>query len=217
MADDGIDGLDGAGVPPGWAAGGIMAGVPDINAAASQSTLPAVMSQAQIADMSGASGQDTAAGGDVAAWDKPITAQAFGGQTGGASTAPDPAGYARDGERALQFQADANDPDGNTGLAGLAYTAGQELQFHRGDALDAQAHGGSTADGNYDFGVYNAAAGIPLSGTLDLANTYGKYFSKYDPNKVTMDQNYTHIPADNVQNITRGYNDYQSGKFGGTD
>jgi hypothetical protein len=207
----------GSSMPDGWAPDGIMAGVPDINAAAGQSSLPMVMDDHQIAQMQGVgSDPGTATSGDVAAWGTPITAQAYGGQTGPVSTAPDPAGYARDGEFARQLQADPNDPNGNTGLGGLAYTAGQELQFHGGGPLDAQAHGGSRADGNYDFGVYNAAAGIPLSGTLDLANTYGKYFSTYDPTQITMDQTYTHIPADNVQNITKGYHDYQNGKFGGT-
>jgi hypothetical protein len=59
------------------------------------------------------------------------------------------------------------------------------------------------------FGVYNAAAGRNLSDTLDLANTYGKYFSHYAPDsKRPMDQTYKAIPADNVANIKSGYNDY---------
>jgi hypothetical protein len=105
---------------------------------------------------------------------------------------------------------------------GEGRTAGQLAQFHKGGTMDAQAHGGVQADGNYDFGVYNAAAGIPLSTTLDLADTYGKYFSKYpadpnDPRYKTPDKNYPNIPAVNVQNIAKGYNDYQNGKLGGTD
>ena len=58
MADDQIDGLDGVGVPPGWAPDGLMAGVPALNAAAGQGTLGAVMSPEQMADVDwGADGQ----------------------------------------------------------------------------------------------------------------------------------------------------------------
>ncbi|HEY2009517.1 MAG TPA: hypothetical protein VGH23_11040 [Rhizomicrobium sp.] len=214
MADD----LDNSGVPDGWAPDGLMAGLPAMNAAAGQSTLGAVMTPEQIAQACGTDGQGAS---DSVPWtvsgqDPGIVPPALTDPIRQARTPPDPAGYARDGEFAAQLQADPNDPNGNTGLGGFAYTAGQEGQFHRGGAQDAQAHGGSTSDGNYDFGVYNAAAGIPLSGALDLANTYGKYFSKYPPDW-KMDQTYTSIPPQNVQNITKGYNDYQGGKFGGTD
>ena len=44
-------GLDGSGVPDGWHPDGIMAGVPAMNAAAGQSTLGAVMTPAQIAQV----------------------------------------------------------------------------------------------------------------------------------------------------------------------
>ena len=57
MADD----LNNSGMPDGWHPDGIMAGVPDMNAAAGQSTLPAVMSPAQIVDVAG-----DAASGDSA-------------------------------------------------------------------------------------------------------------------------------------------------------
>jgi hypothetical protein len=123
----------------------------------------------------------------------------------------DPAEYARMGERVRQFGADQSDPDGNTGLAGLGYWLGESLKFKRGSDLDAQSHGASPDYGNYVFGVYNAAGGTSLPFTLDLANLYGKHRSKYDPQNVTMDKTYTSIPVQNVQNITRGYNDYQSG------
>lgn len=44
-------GLDGSGVPDGWHPDGIMAGVPDMNAAAAQSTLGGVMSPEEIAQV----------------------------------------------------------------------------------------------------------------------------------------------------------------------
>ena len=74
-----------------------------------------------------------------------------------------------------------------------------------------KSYGASPAQGNYVFGVYNAARGAGLPDALDLANTYGKHFSHYDPKNIKMDKTYPSIPADNVQNITRGYNDYQNG------
>jgi hypothetical protein len=50
MADLGT--LDGLGdLPPGWASDGVMAGVPAMNAAAAQSTLPAVMDAHQMGDV----------------------------------------------------------------------------------------------------------------------------------------------------------------------
>ena len=49
MADDVSQ--DGSGVPEGWAPDGLLAGVPAMNAAAAQSTLPALMSPQQIADV----------------------------------------------------------------------------------------------------------------------------------------------------------------------
>jgi len=121
-----------------------------------------------------------------------------------------PADYARMGETVRQFGADQSDPDGNTGLAGLGYWAGESLKFKRGSDLDAQSHGASRDYGNYAFGVYNAASGTSLPFTLDLANLYGKYRSTYGP-KVEMDQTYPSIPVENVQNITKGYNDYLGG------
>jgi len=122
---------------------------------------------------------------------------------------PDPAYYARLGEVARQLITNPNDVEGFSAAGGLLYDAANLAQFKRGHALDAQSYGASPAYGNYAFGVYNAARGAGLSDTLDLANTYGKYFSHY-PGK-SMDQTYTSIPPENVQNITRGYNDYKNG------
>ena len=77
--------------------------------------------------------------------------------------------------------------------------------------MDAQVrYGGSRAYGNYAFGDYNAVAGMSLPETLDMANTYGKHASSY-PKSQDMDKVYTSIPADNVQNITKGYNDFKNG------
>jgi hypothetical protein len=127
---------------------------------------------------------------------------------------PDPAYYAKLGEMARQLITNPNDAEGFSAAGGLLYDAANLAQFKRGHALDAQSYGASPDYGNYVFGVYNAARGAGLPDALDLANTYGKYFSHYDPKKFTMDQAYTSIPVQNVQNITRGYNDYRNGTLG---
>jgi hypothetical protein len=128
---------------------------------------------------------------------------------------PDPAYYAKLGEMARemarQLMSNSNDVDGLSAAGGVLYDAANLARFKRGHSLDAQSYGASPAYGNYVFGVYNAARGAGLSDALDLANTYGKYFSHYDPNNAKMDRTYTSIPVENVQNITRGYNDYQGG------
>lgn len=125
---------------------------------------------------------------------------------------PEPEYYAKLGETARQLMTNQNDAEGFSAAGGLLYDAANLAQFKRGRALDAQSYGASPAYGNYVFGVYNAARGAGLPDTLDLANTYGKYFSRY---KFTADnpadQIYSSIPAQNVQNITKGYNDYKNG------
>jgi len=127
-------------------------------------------------------------------------------------TAPDPATYAKLGELAGQLLSDPRDPTGDFQASGTMYNLGQLLAFHRGGPLDAQVrYGGSTPYANYAFGVYNAGRGAELGDVLDLANLYGKLFSNYDPKK--LDKTYKSIPAENVQNITRGYNDYKNGKL----
>lgn len=125
--------------------------------------------------------------------------------------APDPDEYAKMGEMARRIGEDQYDPDGNSGLAGLGYWAGQSLRFKRGDVLDAQRYGATPPYANYVFGVYNAASGTDLPLTLDLANVYGKYRATYNRDKTKMDEIYGSIPAENVQNITKGYNDYLKG------
>lgn len=126
-------------------------------------------------------------------------------------SAPSPEEYASRGALAGHIFLNPADPDGNSEMAGPFYLAQDLLQFRRGGPLDAQVrYKGSTAYGNYAFDVYNAAAGMPLPETLDRANTYGRLRSHYG-DKVVMDDNYKSIPAENVQNITKGYRDYKNG------
>lgn len=89
--------------------------------------------------------------------------------------------------------------------------------FPRGHFFDPQPFANGTplqkaAYGNYTFGVYMAAAGVPLSTALSGANAYA-YFSgaSYGPANGPMDQNYGSLPAANVANITNGYNAEQNG------
>jgi len=147
--------------------------------------------------------------------DAPATVTDTAGLSGPApdlGAGPDPAYYAKLGEMTRQLISNPNDAEGFSAAGGLLYDAANLAQFKRGHSLDAQSYGASPAYGNYVFGVYNAARGAALPEALDLANTYGKYFSKYkftDDNPA--DQIYGSIPARNVQNITRGYNDYKNG------
>jgi hypothetical protein len=118
----------------------------------------------------------------------------------------DPEVYARFGEEAGRrekiLQASSEFPE-----SGLLSSLGQMLHFRHNGLLDAGVHG-DRAYGNYTFGVYNAARGATLPEALDLANLYGRLRSHYDP---PFDPVYKSIPTDNVQNITRGYNDYKKG------
>lgn len=130
--------------------------------------------------------------------------------TAGKGSAPSPDDYAKMGEMAGQMLTDPHDPTGDLQAGGLMYNLGQLLAFHRGGPLDAQVrYGGSTPYANYAFGIYNAARGAELGDVLDLANLYGKLFSKYKDKP--MDETYESIPAENVQNITKGYKDYKNG------
>ena len=220
---------DGTSVPPGWHPNGLLAGLSDMIAAGAN-TLGGVMTPEQQASVDWGDTPKPStppwtvtgeSAGLVPLAGSSLGSQALTGAPNARGTAPDPGAYAQMGEMARELQNNSYDPDGNTSNAGLMYNAGQMLEFHRGGNLDAQHYGASPPYGNYAFGVYTAAAGIPLSGTLDLANTYGKYFSKYPtdpkaPGYKPMDENYQHIPAENVDNITTGYNDYQNGTFSGT-
>jgi len=87
--------------------------------------------------------------------------------------------------------------------------------FPRGSYLDAQpeAEGNVSqraAYGNYAYGVYMAAAGVPYSVMMGAANMFGT-FSHYTVKNGPMDPVYTNLPNANVTNITRGYNDQRNG------
>ena len=86
-------------------------------------------------------------------------------------------------------------------------------QFHRGGNLDAQKYGASPAYANYVFGVYMAAHGYTLPETLDGAEKYAFNFSRY-PSKTPMSPAYPSMPAANVANITKGFNDERNGTLG---
>lgn len=89
--------------------------------------------------------------------------------------------------------------------------------FPRGDYLDAQPLGTGNvlqraAYGNYAFGVYMAAAGIPLSAALAGANGFGfASGAKYGPRNGPTDPLYSSLPLANTINIEHGYSDQQNG------
>jgi hypothetical protein len=126
-----------------------------------------------------------------------------------AGSAPPPSTYASRGQTVASM-ANSYDPYGMSPAAAAMLHASNLAQFRRGGALDAQVrYGGSPAYANYVFGVYAAASGQSLSSTLGLANTYG-YYRSTCPSYVKMDPNYPSIPASNVANITKGYNDQKN-------
>lgn len=103
------------------------------------------------------------------------------------------------------------DPDGGA----YAYALGELVgSFAKGGPLDAQPSAtGNSLDkasyGNYVYGAFFAGAGIPLSDALSAANAYGfkqQLFGGAYKGR-TMDPNYTHLPAVNVQDIINGYQD----------
>jgi len=173
--------------------GGLLDGLPSSDPG---SSLHLLMDPKDIATIDGLPTTVT----EGARWGKPMATLPAG---------PDPEEYARRGEMAGRVLLSPTTPDGNTELAGPLYMAQDLLEFRKGASLDAQAYGAPPAYGNYTFGVYNAAAGISLPDALDMANTYGKFRSQY--HRPDMDPKYTSIPGENVQNITRGYNDYKNG------
>jgi len=90
--------------------------------------------------------------------------------------------------------------------------------FPRGHFFDAQPLTGApavqaAAYGNYVFGVYMAAAGVPLSRALFAGNGYAFLSrAKYSTTKQgPMDPNYRSLPAASVANITNGYNAQKNG------
>ena len=68
----------------------------------------------------------------------------------------------------------------------------------------------AAAYGNYVYGVYMQAAGVPLSVALIGANVYANQNSSYTSGP-PMDPNYPALPAANVTNITNGYNAQKNG------
>ena len=89
--------------------------------------------------------------------------------------------------------------------------------FPRGDYLDAQPLGAGNAlqraaYGNYAFGVYTAAAGIPRSVALAGANGFAFVSgAKYGPRNGPTDPLYSSLPLANTVNIEHGYSDQQNG------
>jgi len=116
-----------------------------------------------------------------------------------AGNAPDSSYYAQRGYNASH------------GLWGMLGVGLDETNFRHGGALDAQRKGDNASPGyaNYAFGAYNGGAGLSLEHTLALANAYAYLAAEYNP-KTVMDKTYTYTPAENVTNITRGYNDQRN-------
>jgi hypothetical protein len=88
--------------------------------------------------------------------------------------------------------------------------------FRGAGSMNAQNYGASPAYANYVYGVYMAARGYSLRFALLGADAYGlkerwlagAYKGRH------MGKRYSSIPAANVANIARGYNDERAGKFG---
>jgi RHS repeat-associated protein len=130
-----------------------------------------------------------------------------------AGGAPTPQQYAAQGQQSLQQLQQLVAVDNGSGgpaSAGLLLDLGNLLSFGRGGSLDAQASGSSPAYANYAFGVYMAASGWSLSGTLSGANLYASAASSY-PSNVQMSPNYPSTPNANITNITAGYNAQTAG------
>jgi hypothetical protein len=119
-----------------------------------------------------------------------------------AGGAPNPSAYAAAGT--IAKVSEFLSPGGL--LVNAAYLSG----FRRGGALDAQPLGASRAYGNYVFGAYLSAAGIPLSVGLGGANGYAAVSNAQYPG-FSMDPNYSAIPQANVANIINGYNAQRNG------
>jgi hypothetical protein len=101
-----------------------------------------------------------------------------------------------------------------SGASAVDFSLDAAMGWPKNHYLDAQplASGNvfqKQAYGNYVFGAYMAAAGVPLkvalSGASGLALVSGAYFT-YNRNNFQMDPNYPLLPAANVGNITNGYN-----------
>jgi hypothetical protein len=82
--------------------------------------------------------------------------------------------------------------------------------FPRGGALDAQPLGASPAYGNYVYGVFMAASGMPLTVALSGAALYGMTASYQNQ---PMAPPYGVLPTANVENIINGYNAQKNGSL----
>lgn len=130
--------------------------------------------------------------------------------TGNAPTPQQYAALGQQSQQRQQFYNSIDDGSGGAASAGLILGLADLASFHRGGSLDAQAAGSSTPYANYVYGVYMAADGWSLSGTLGGANAYAFLFSSY-PANTRMDPNHPSTPAGNVTNISAGFNAQQSG------
>lgn len=111
--------------------------------------------------------------------------------------------------------------DAAEGQAGLLVAEGgtRSIAAGVGGYLDAQplASGNvyeRAAYGNYVFGAYMAAHGVPLMIAMGGANFVAYLHWAKNPNQYSgrvMDQNYPMLPVANVANITAGYNAQKNG------
>lgn len=77
---------------------------------------------------------------------------------------------------------------------------------------DGQYVGAFRDAANVAIGLYGAAAGLPQSAVLEVANQAARFsnFAKNDPKT----QNYTYLPERNIYDIKQGYALFQSGRIG---
>jgi hypothetical protein len=77
--------------------------------------------------------------------------------------------------------------------------------FQRGGSQNGKINHPEFFDAsNVVIGLYNAAAGVPLSVTLTEQNNYARFKSRYKPG-TSMDKTYTYLPARDVRNTIIGY------------
>jgi hypothetical protein len=87
--------------------------------------------------------------------------------------------------------------------------AADPILFSQNGYWDFQREGGAFHPEFIDastvaIGLYNAAAGVPLSTILTIENNYAASHSNY-PAGTIMNSTYTHLPERNVQNTIIGY------------
>jgi hypothetical protein len=86
------------------------------------------------------------------------------------------------------------------------------MGFKRGEFLDGQLGGSGwnvAAYGNYAYGVYMKAAGVPISTALRGAEAYAS--TKTYPTGTPMEGGYPGLPAANAANIRNGFSAQASG------